>query len=326
MRFKGTTNIPGVPAPMLVENGWTDNLFDAQQGLGLYNQALAASPHADVSLQLADTGHPGASNRTEVIRRLVDAGSAFLDSRLRGIGAGPTPGSVALSPMSCPAGSATPAPIVAASWSAAHPGKVSFTQNGLQATTSTGVNFLGGVGRDPVLGILPGALSDVLSGLITGQISPADLLATLGGDSTQFGALFSQILQDSDPCRTSPAIPDANSINALGPAASRAFTLAGMPRVTATLQHVGPAAQLDALLWDVRPDGKQILVSRGIFRVTAGQSGQASFQLSGNAYTFPAGDRARLDLLSSDSPFARPSNGVSTTYVTSVRVDLPTTA
>src|SRR5262249_25256033 len=100
MRFKGTTDIPGVPAPMLVENGFTDNLFDAEQGLGLSSQALAASQHADVSLQLADTGHPGASNRTEVIKRLVDAGSAFLDSRLRGIGAGPAAGSVALSPMS----------------------------------------------------------------------------------------------------------------------------------------------------------------------------------------------------------------------------------
>jgi dienelactone hydrolase len=325
MKFKGTTTISGVPAPMLIENGWTDNLFDPLQGLALYNQALAASPSADVSLQLADTGHPAASNRTDVVDRLVDGGSAFFDAKLRDIGSGPARGSVALSPMTCPAGTATPAAIVASSWSAAHPANVSFTTNGLQSTASSGVNFLGGAGRDPVLGILPGALSDVVRGLINGTISPGDLLATLGGDSTQFGALFSQILQDSNPCRTTPAIPDANSINALGPAAARAYTLAGMPRVTANLVHLGPDAQLDALLWDVRPDGQQILVSRGVYRVTAGQSGTASFQLSGNAYTFGVGHRPRLDLLSSDSPFLRPSNGVSSTTVSSVRVDLPTT-
>src|SRR5262249_33608391 len=155
MKFKGTTGIPGAPASMLIENGWTDNLFDAQQGLALYNQALAADPHADVSLALADTGHPGASNRTGLVDRLRDAGSAFFDARTRGIGAGPTPGSVSLSPMSCPAGAATPAAIVAPSWTAAHPAKLSFSRTGLQATTSSGVNFLGGVGRDPVIGILP---------------------------------------------------------------------------------------------------------------------------------------------------------------------------
>ena len=89
---------------------------------------------------------------------------------------------------------------------------------------------------------LPGALSDVLSGLITGQISVGDLLSVLGGNSTQFGPLFSQVLQDSSPCRTSPAIADANSISALGAPASRAYTLAGLPRVTVNLRHIGPDA------------------------------------------------------------------------------------
>jgi predicted acyl esterase len=323
MKYKGTTAIPGPPAPMLIENGWTDNLFSAQQGLALYNQARAASPSADVSLQLADTGHPGASNRADAVDRLVDAGSAFFDAKLGGSGTAPAPGSVSLSPMVCPAGTATPAPITASSWAAAHPGTLSFSLTWPQSTTSSGLNYFGQSGEDPVIGILPPAVSDVLTGLINGTITPSNLLSTLGGDSSQFGPLFSQALQASSPCAMSPAVIQADSIVVTGTALTHADTLAGMPKVTASIQHVGPDGQLDARLWDVSPNGTQILVSRGIYRVTANQSGTISFQLDGNAYTFAAGHRPKLEILSSDGPYARPSNGISTTYVASVKADLP---
>jgi X-Pro dipeptidyl-peptidase (S15 family)/X-Pro dipeptidyl-peptidase C-terminal non-catalytic domain len=321
---KGTTAIPGVPAPMLIENGWTDDLFPAQQGLALYNQAVAAGPAADVSLQLADTGHPAASNRAGVVDRLVDAGSAFFDAKLRGLGGAPAPGSVTLSPMSCPAGAPTPAARTSPSWAAAHPGTLAFGQPRLQATTSTGLNFLGEADRDPVLGLLSGTLGDVLTGLVTGELDPADLLGAVGGDPAQFNRLFSMALTSSDPCRSSPASAHPNSISATGPARTRPATLAGMPRVSMTVAHLGAAGQLDARLWDVRPDGTQVLVSRGAYRVTSGQSGPISFQLNGNGWTFAAGDRPRLELLSSDGPYARPSNGVGTTYATDLQVQLPT--
>ncbi|MBL7491735.1 prolyl oligopeptidase family serine peptidase [Frankia sp. AgB1.9] len=323
LKYKGTTGIPGAPTPMLIENGWTDNLFGAQQGLALFNQARAASPSADVSLQLADTGHPGASNRSDVVDRLVDAGSAFFDAKLRGTGTGPAPGSVALSPMSCPAGSATPAPITAASWGAAHPGTLSFSLTLPQSTTSSGLNYLGQVGQDPVIGILPGTVGDVLTGLVNGTVDPSSLLSILGGGSSQFGSLFSQALQTSNPCATSPALIQPNSIVVIGPALTHADTLAGMPLVTASIQHTGPDGQLDARLWDVSPNGTQILVSRGLYRVTANQSGTISFQLDGNAYTFAAGHRPKLELLSSDGPYARPSNGISTTFALTVTAKLP---
>ncbi|WP_066064887.1 CocE/NonD family hydrolase [Frankia sp. EI5c] len=324
MKYKGTTAIPGVPAPMLVENGWTDDLFTAQQALALYNQALAASPGADVSLQLGDTGHPGASNRNDVVARLVDAGSAFFDAKLRGLGTAPAAQSVSLSPMSCPAGAPTPAAVRAASWAAAHPGTLSYTWSGLQSSTSTGLNFLGAVDRDPVLGILPGTLGDIVTGLITGTVTVDSLGAMLGGDSTKFGPLFSQALQKSDPCKTSIALPPANGIIATGPVRTKAYTLAGMPQVTATIRNIGADSQLNAQLWDVAPNGTEILVSRGVVRVKANQSGPVTFQLNGNAYTFAAGHRPRLDLLTSYSPYSRPGNGLSTIYATSVRVQLPT--
>jgi pimeloyl-ACP methyl ester carboxylesterase len=317
--FKGTTSIPGAPAPMLIENGWTDALFSAQQGVSLYNQARLASASADVSLTLADTGHMPASNRTPLVARLVDDGAAFFDAKLRGVGSAPAPSSVKLHPMTCPAGSTTGAPITAPNWNAAHPGTLSFSTTWLQSTTSSGLNYLGQLDDDPLIPALGGALGGAVTGIITGEL---DLARITGGES--FGRLFSQALQSSNPCEVvMPGIP-ANSIVSTGALRIRPFTLVGMPRVTVDLAHSGPDAQLAARLWDVRLDGTKVLVTRGVYRVGRNQTGQASFQLDGNQYTFGAGSRPRLELLSSDSPYARPSNGLSTTFATSVAVALPT--
>jgi hypothetical protein len=73
----------------------------------------------------------------------------------------------------------------------------------------------------------------------------------------------------------------------------------------------------------VRPDGTAILVTRGTYRLTAGQSGPVTFQLQGNDYTFPAGDRIRLEVLPADSPYLRPGNGGDATLIASMTLSLP---
>jgi hypothetical protein len=192
--YKGTIGIPGVPAPMLIENGWTDALFSAQQGVGLYNQARAASPGADVSLTLADTGHMPASNRTELVRRLVDAGAAFFDAKLLRTGSAPAPSSVKLYPMTCPAPTAAPTPINAASWTAAHPGTLSWSTLVPQTTTSSGLNWFGQLDDDPLIPALGSTVGDVIRGLISGDVDLGDIS---GGET--FGQLFTQALQNSNP-------------------------------------------------------------------------------------------------------------------------------
>lgn len=316
--YKGTIGVPGVPAPMLIENGWTDALFTAHQGLALYNQARAASASADVSLVLADTGHMPASNRTPLVRTLVDQGAAFFDAKLRAIGSAPAPSSVKLYPMTCPAGSAA-TPVTAASWAAAHPGTLSFSTTWPQTTTSSGLNYLGQLDDDPLLPALGGTVGDVLTGVITGDLDLGDIT---GGAS--FGRLFTQALQNSDPCSVKPPGISPNSIETTGSIRLRAFTLLGMPRVTVDLAHTGPDGLLAARLWDVRPDGSKILVTRGAYRVAAGQIGRVSFQLDGNQYRFGVGSRPRVELLSTDSPYVRPSNFASSTLATRVAVALPT--
>src|SRR3712207_8529696 len=55
------------------------------------------------------------------------------------------------------------------------------------------------------------------------------------------------------------------------------------------LQTSGPFGVLASRLWDVGPDGRQTLVSRGVLRLTDNQSGDATFQLFGNGYRFDTG-------------------------------------
>jgi predicted acyl esterase len=85
------------------------------------------------------------------------------------------------------------------------------------------------------------------------------------------------------------------------------YTLLGAPTVIADLSVGGPGSELAARLWDVAPDGSsQTLVARGLYRIA--QSGRAVFQLHANGWRFETGHRPKLQLLSQDAPYARPSN------------------
>ena len=99
----------------------------------------------------------------------------------------------------------------------------------------------------------------------------------------------------------------------------------GLPKVTATISTVGQFGELAARLWDVLPDGTQRLISRGVYRLTDNQSGQITFQLHGNGYTFGSGDTVKLELLGRDSPYYRASNGTFTIQLSNLTVSLPTT-
>ncbi len=76
--------LPGTPAPLLIENGWTDDLFPPEQAIRIYNQA-GASP---VSLQFGDLGHSRGSNKPTVNRAFNEQGAAFFDHYLRGVAGG----------------------------------------------------------------------------------------------------------------------------------------------------------------------------------------------------------------------------------------------
>jgi predicted acyl esterase len=106
-----------------------------------------------------------------------------------------------------------------------------------------------------------------------------------------------------------------------------AATVLGAPAIHARLAVGGanPAnAQIAARLWDVSRDGtKQTLVDRGTYRP---HDGANSWQLHPASWRFAKGHTPRLELLGSDAPYARPSNGHFRVDVKRLRLRLPAQA
>ena len=118
----------GAPAPALLENGWTDDLFPPREALAYYAAVRRRFPGAPIGLQLADLGHSRGSNKVDVDHAFNDQGAAFLAFHLKGTGRRPAAGAVTAYRQTCPkpapAGAPSPPPATRA-WRAArsHPGR-----------------------------------------------------------------------------------------------------------------------------------------------------------------------------------------------------------
>jgi hypothetical protein len=83
-------------------------------------------------------------------------------------------------------------------------------------------------------------------------------------------------------------------------------------------------AQVAGRLWDVAPGGaSQTLVARGMYRPTGAAAGEL-WQLHANGWRFKAGHVPKLELLGSDPPSSRPSNGAFEVAVERLQLRLPT--
>ncbi len=72
------------PAPLLISNGWTDDLFPADEAIRFYNRTRSEYPNADISLYFLDYGHQRGQNRKPDIAKLHRAEDKFLAHYLRG--------------------------------------------------------------------------------------------------------------------------------------------------------------------------------------------------------------------------------------------------
>src|SRR4051794_31225250 len=142
----------GTPAPLLIQNGWTDDLFPPAEALRVYNSLRAKNPRADVTLQFGDLGHARGQNKEAVDDYLNNQGSAWFDKRLRGVSGGPAPGSATAFTQTCPASAAAGGPFRASSWRGLHPGAVRFASAPAQTATSAGGNPSTGQTLDPISG------------------------------------------------------------------------------------------------------------------------------------------------------------------------------
>ena len=102
----------------------------------------------------------------------------------------------------------------------------------------------------------------------------------------------------------------------------RSFTMIGQTRVRVPHTGSGSGIQLNARLYDVFPDGKAVLVDRGVRRVESPDQ-MTVFDLHGNGWRFAKGHRIRIELAQDDDPYIKKSNQPSSLTLARVALRIP---
>jgi Acetyl xylan esterase (AXE1) len=280
------------PSPLLISNGFTDDLFPADEALAYYNRIKSQYPNAPISLLFGDFGHMRAINKAADIAALRDAQDAWLDFYVKGAGSQPFQGVTAFA-MTCPedptddpASEPSGGPFQAGSWAGLQKGVVRLQDAASKTISANGGSKSVNTTLDPVAGggACASAPADDLNGVATYRV-PA---ATGSG-----------------------------------------YTLMGSPTVLATIASPVANSEIAARLLDVAPDGEtETLVDRQLFRPAVGTARQV-FQLHPSGHLFAPGHVAKLELLPKDAgggtlnSYGRPANGQGEITISKLDLRLP---
>jgi fermentation-respiration switch protein FrsA (DUF1100 family) len=142
--------LPGKPAPMLLESGWTDDLFPPSQSLRVYNAVRALKGYA--ALMVGDLGHSRGSNKENTDHAFNEEAARFFAAKLKKSGTAPANGSVTAYTQTCPKSAPGGGPFTASKWTKLHPHKVKFGSAGTQTIASAGGNPKIAAEFDPIAG------------------------------------------------------------------------------------------------------------------------------------------------------------------------------
>jgi predicted acyl esterase len=273
------------PAPLLMSNGFTDDLFPVDETVRYYNAMRTGYPNDPVSLMYFDYGHMRGTNKDADTAKLKVNIVNWFNHYVQG--GGPDPGQyVEALTQTCPskdaAGNFTPSggPFMADSWPALHPGALVYVSSAAQTISSAGGDPSVAQAFDPISG--PGA------------------------------------------CASASSADEPNSANYTLPVATgNGYTMLGSPTIVAKLAVSGTFPEVAMRLVDVAPDGTETLVARGSYR-PVGDGSQEVFQLHPGGWRFAPGHRPKLQLLGRDVPYLRASNGTFTISVSGLALVLPT--
>jgi len=282
--------------PVLQIQGNTDPLFPPIHAQLNYQKVKAFAADYPIGDVYGDVGHSYASNPPDVWAAFNQKANAFMDHYLRGSGSAPALDVSALLTRCRPGQEKNAVTTVAGPTLAA-------LAHGTRVLSASG----GGSTSNVPLGVEGPASDPILNGGAAGQVAP-------------FGT----------GCRVMSATTDPG-VAAWTYPVDQGFTLAGPPVVNFTVQTSAPDAEIAARLWDLSPDGKQTLISRGVYRLAGtptAPSGPIAFELSANAWRVPAGDKLKLEVAGADAPYfqvdAIPSvTNVSAANVSAASVSLP---
>lgn len=140
--------LAGKPAAMLLESGWTDDLFPVEQSLRIYNQARSLKAYA--ALMFGDLGHSPGTNKVNTDRAFNDEGAAFLAAMLKHEGRAPRAGSVTAYTQTCPLNAPGGGPYTAKNWLGLSTHTLTFGSSEGQTFTSAGGNPTIAAAFDPI--------------------------------------------------------------------------------------------------------------------------------------------------------------------------------
>jgi predicted acyl esterase len=286
--YHGGYSIGGKPAPMLIQNGWTDDLFPPKEALRVYNQSRSLKGY--VALQFGDLGHSRGSNKQNEDRAFQEEGASFFASKLKHEGKPPRNGQVTTYTMTCPKSEPAGGPFVGRTWAKLHPHTVSFGSAETQTFTAAGGNPETATAFDPIA-------------------------QQEGG-----GAEACKTVKAEEEPNTANYNLTSSGFTLMG-----LPTVTATVKVTG--QAGGIVGEIVARLWDINSEGQERLITRSVWRTTEAEANPTTikFQLHGNGYYFPAGDTVRLQLLGQDKPYYRASNNTAfTVEASNVTVSLPT--
>jgi dienelactone hydrolase len=148
----GTYGTPReAPAPLFFGQGFTDDVFWADQVLAYYKLLRSLYPSAPVELLFGDIGHQRAQDKPADLALMRSRIQAFFAHYLMGTGPQPVMDVTALT-QTCPSSAPSGGPYRAATWAALHPGVVDFSSRRTQTILSTGGNPKVSKAFDPVYG------------------------------------------------------------------------------------------------------------------------------------------------------------------------------
>ncbi len=125
------------PAPLMISNGFTDDLFPADEAIKFYNRTRSQYPNTPLSLFFGDFGHPRSANKSADSSARDAAQNAWLDYYVKGTGSVPFQG-VTTYAMTCPSSAPSAGPFNAGSWGGLRKGEVRFKQAAAQTISPSG--------------------------------------------------------------------------------------------------------------------------------------------------------------------------------------------
>ena len=173
------------PSPLLIANGFTDDLFPVDEAIRYYNLEHSLYPTDPIGLFDFDGGHMRGQNKPADVALLSSRIQAFFDQYVKGTGSSATLGATALT-QTCPSTAPSGGPYYASTFAGLAPNAVNFSSAPAQTISSGAGNPAIGAAIDPIAG--EGACATVTATDQGAGVATYRLPAATGSGYTLLGA------------------------------------------------------------------------------------------------------------------------------------------